>query len=135
MSGPKDLSACSGPWLGWSIQDGIRIAERLQLQLHSNQIDGSGCDKDGDFIITGSFDARTQVVRLTRRYTWTTEPSQEGVGIPYEYNGTWDGATVSGTWNPRTHPGYGGPFEMWPESESLTLELESEVQEALTHSG
>lgn len=119
----KDLSQHSGPWAGWSIQDGLRITESLELRFSGGVVEGTGCDKDGDFQITGSYDSARNIVRLTRRYTWTTEPSQEGVGIPYEYNGTWDGAVVSGRWNPRTSPWYGGPFEMWPiEADEYSLE-------------
>ncbi len=121
-----DISQYSGPWTGWSIQDGLRISESLHIVFDGGSITGTGCDKDGDFHIDGHYNERTHSVRVTRRYSWTIDPSQEGVGIPFEYNGRWDGLVVSGTWNPRAIPLYGGPFEMWPdidkESESYSLE-------------
>ncbi len=92
-------------------------------------------DKDGDFELTGSYHERTQRVQLTRRYTHTTEPSQEGVGIPYDYDGLWDGAMVSGRWHMRTYPLMGGSFEMWPSREEDQQELRIELKEdTLVHS-
>jgi len=122
-----DISKYSGPWTGWSIQDGVRISESLHLVFDGGSISGSGCDKDGDFQIDGHYNSRTNSVRVTRRYTWTTNLEQEGVGIPYEYNGRWDGMAVAGTWNPRAYPLYGGPFEMWPDTgeESMEYSLEA----------
>lgn len=119
-----EFNALSGPWLGWSIQFGVRISERLSLSIRENHIEGTGTDKDGDFEVVGDYDPKSEAVRLTRRYIWTTEPSQAGVGIPYEYHGKWDGVLVYGQWNPRISPGNdGGPFEMWPEKdEEFSLE-------------
>jgi len=110
----KDFNTLSGPWVGWSIQDGVRISESMSLEIRDGRISGTGTDKDGEFELVGAYTARQERVMLTRRYVRTTEPSQEGVGIPYDYDGTWDGAFVSGNWHPRAAPGYGGPFEMWP---------------------
>lgn len=110
----KDFNSLSGPWQGWSIQDGIRITESISLEIRNGNISGSGSDMDGEFELTGGYTERNNRVMLTRRYTRTTEPSQEGVGIPYDYDGLWDGTFVSGMWHPRAVPSYGGPFEMWP---------------------
>lgn len=127
----REFGSLSGPWEGWSIQDGLRIGERLILRIRGGHVEGTGIDKDGEFEVSGAFLERRQLVTLTRRYTWTTEPSQEGVGIPYEYEGTWDGAMVSGQWHPRWNPAYGGPFEMWPATDedkrALSLEMEDLV--------
>ncbi|HMS54502.1 MAG TPA: hypothetical protein PKA27_03805 [Fimbriimonadaceae bacterium] len=114
----KEFNDLSGPWQGWSIQDGLRISERLVLSIRENRISGTGSDKDGEFEIVGTFSPRNSKVELTRRYTVTTEPSQSGVGIPYDYEGQWDGALVFGRWSPRSTPWYGGPFEMWPDDGS-----------------
>ncbi|MEZ0326539.1 MAG: hypothetical protein ACAH95_11600 [Fimbriimonas sp.] len=129
----------SGPWTGLSVQDGLRISEAIQLSIRSGSISGSGTDKDGDFELTGSYHERTQRVQLTRRYTYTTEPSQEGVGIPYDYDGVWDGSMVSGRWQMRMLTGrqsadhfgplLGGPFEMWPNREEDQHELRIEIKE------
>ncbi|HWD41517.1 MAG TPA: hypothetical protein VG944_21915 [Fimbriimonas sp.] len=124
----KEFNELSGPWTGLSVQDGIRISEQIRLTIHAGQISGSGTDKDGEFELSGFYKQRTQQVMLTRRYTRTTEPSQENVGIAYDYEGVWDGAMVSGRWHPRMHPSYGGPFEMWPsrdtDLEELTISFE-----------
>lgn len=125
----KDFNALSGPWEGWSIQDGVRICERMRLTIRAGEIVGSGVDRDGEFELTGAFIARKQLVALTRRYTWTTEPSQAGVGIPYEYEGTWDGELVYGMWHPRMDPDYGGPFEMWPSRDEDRLALTIQFKE------
>lgn len=119
----KTFEDLSGPWAGWSIQDGLRITERITLQIGQGRISGEGSDMDGEFELIGTFDARRQRVSLTRRYHRTNAPGGEGVGIAYDYFGTWDGALVSGRWNPRLHPMYGGPFEMWPlDGEEVGLE-------------
>jgi hypothetical protein len=110
----RDFNELSGPWSGWSIQDGVRITESMHLTITKDRVSGTGKDKDGEFELIGAYIDRKQEVSLTRTYTRTTEPSQEGVGIPYEYLGRWDGTFVSGRWHPRMNPGYGGPFEMWP---------------------
>jgi hypothetical protein len=127
----KDFNSLSGPWAGWSIQDGVRITESIQLTITSGRISGTGTDKDGEFELTGAYIERGQKVLITRCYTWTTEPSQEGVGIPYEYVGTWDGNFVSGQWHPRWHESYGGPFEMWPADFEENLKISLEVEETM----
>lgn len=125
----RDFNELSGAWAGWSIQDGLRITETIQLEINKGRIFGSGKDKDGEFELVGAYIERKLEVLMTRTYTWTTEPSQEGVGIAYEYVGKWDGNFVSGTWHPRSYPPYGGPFEMWPGSDSEGLLIQLEVEE------
>jgi hypothetical protein len=107
-----------------SVQDGIRISEAIRLSIRAGAISGEGTDMDGDFELAGSYHARDHRVLLTRRYTYTTEPSQEGVGIPFDYDGIWDGEMVSGEWHERADPRHGGPFEMWPNREEDRRERE-----------
>ena len=125
----KNFDELSGPWTGLSVQDGLRITERILLTIHKGRISGTGTDKDGHFELTGFYKSRSEEVMLTRCYTHTTEPSQEGVGIPYDYEGKWDGAMVFGRWHPRLHPAYGGPFEMWPDREQDREELAIHLEE------
>ena len=113
----------TGPWNGWSIQFGIRISESIVLKIDSGRISGCGHDKDGDFDVAGTFSQKTQLVMLTRRYTWTSEPTQSGIGVPYDYLGHWDGTLVSGRWHPRWDLADGGPFELWPANEEETFSL------------
>jgi hypothetical protein len=131
----KELSDLSGPWQGWSIQDGVRISERLMLHIKDYRISGTGTDKDGEFEVVGSYAPKGTSVELTRRYTRTTEPSQDGVGIPYDYAGNWDGALIFGRWCPRGRNWYGGPFEMWPDDgsgEDYLRRLVNEVELAIS---
>lgn len=130
----RDFNELSGPWTGLSIQDGRRISESIHLSISGGRIEGTGQDADGDFELTGFFQSRNLVVKLTRRYTETTEPSQLGVGLPYDYEGLWDGQMVSGHWHPRYNLDYGGPFEMWPLTDETAQELAINVRE-LTPSG
>jgi hypothetical protein len=125
----KDFNDLSGTWTGLSTQDGIRISEAIKLTIAAGHIIGTGSDMDGEFELSGSYSPRNQAVRITRRYTHTAEPSQLGVGIPYDYDGVWDGAMVSGRWHPRSNPHYGGPFEMWPSREEDERELRIEIAE------
>lgn len=125
----KEFNELTGPWAGQSVQNALRISESIRLTIRTGQVWGSGVDKDGDFELTGNYNARTQQVTLTRRYTRTTEPSQEGVGIAYDYSGIWDGSMVHGHWHFRINPSEGGPFEMWPnrdeDREELKISLEN----------
>lgn len=123
----KSLDELSGPWRGMSIQDGLRISESIRLTIGGGEITGTGDDADGHFDLEGNYDGDDVV--LIRRYTYTTEPSQEGVGIPYRYLGKWDGAMIFGRWSPLVNPMYGGPFEMWPEREEDLEELKIEFAE------
>lgn len=122
----RALAECTGKWVGWSVQQGRRIHEDLDLTCGGGRIRGVGQDADGDFEVGGYFDARG-VVTMTRRYTYCTS-GPEGIGIPYEYIGRWDGTMVAGGWRPS---GFidddGGPFEMWPLDE-LGGEFEREMQ-------
>ncbi len=129
----RDFLSLSGPWMGWSIQDGIRITERMRLSITPTMITGEGSDMDGEFELTGSYDARSNALFLTRRYTVTAHPSQAGVGIPYMYVGTWDGSIASGRWSPRADPAYGGPFEMWPAGEEDLKALAIEISDVAVH--
>ena len=128
----RDFNELSGGWAGWSIQFGQRITESMHLTIQKGRVTGTGTDKDGEFEVVGAYVERKQEVLLTRTYTWTTEPSQSGVGIPYEYVGKWDGNFVSGNWFPRWYPeADGGPFEMWPGSDEESLKIEiSEAESA-----
>lgn len=123
LSFMKDFNELSGPWTGLSVQDGLRISEQIHLRIHAGQIGGSGSDKDGDFELVGFYRAKDARVTLTRRYERTNLPNNEGAGIPYDYEGHWDGAMVSGRWHPRWDPSYGGEFEMWPNREEDREEL------------
>lgn len=125
----KDFCQLSGPWTGMSTQDMRRIPEAIQLRIDQNQILGTGTDADGHFELSGSYDPKSGRVTMTRRYTWTAEPSQEGVGVPYHYDGLWDGGLVSGFWHCRPAPSISGPFEMWPDREEDRLELQINLRE------
>ena len=115
-----------------STQDGRRILEVIQLRIDQFQIVGTGSDVDGHFELDGNYDPKSGRVTMTRRYTSTAEPSQESVGIPYHYDGIWDGALVSGMWHCRPAPSICGPFEMWPNREEDRLELQIDFRE-LSH--
>ena len=123
----RPLDENSGPWVGWSIQHGRRIHERLRLRIGGGQIAGQGDDADGEFEIEGDYDGSGEVA-LVRRYTYCTA-GDEGVGIPYLYRGRWDGMMVSGDWRSVAGPYDGGAFEMWPEQalEELGIDFEREA--------
>lgn len=129
----KDFNQLSGPWIGLSTQDGIRIQEAIRLFISDGRIEGTGTDKDGDFELVGSYHARDEQVRITRRYTRVTNPWQEGIGYPYDYEGIWDGAMVHGRWHARGNARTNGPFEMWPsrEEDQQELRIELEIAEAI----
>jgi len=126
------LENLSGPWEGWSVQEGRRISERFSLTIRGGRISATGKDADGEFELLGAYYSRDQKVLITRCYTRTTEPSQEGVGIPYEYQGYWDGQLISGRWHPRWVPQYGGEFEMWPATDENIESLRIGIEDVVT---
>lgn len=122
----EDIRSHSGPWIGLSIQDGLRISEKISISFSGLKFLGEGNDKDGLFNIEGEYDPDDHWVNITRVYTVAPQnPSQ--VGYPFIYIGKWDGSMVSGRWMMSTIPSYGGTFEMWPEKEELALDLAAEV--------
>lgn len=126
----RAIDETSGPWVGWSVQDGRRIHERMILRIGGGAILGSGEDADGDFDLDGNYDASGDVA-IVRTYSYCTA-GPDYVGIPYLYRGRWDGAQITGEW--RALSGHlGGPFEMWPEDGSLDVTFEeSRQQEPVT---
>ncbi len=123
----KEFTSQSGPWVGQSIQDGFRLTEKIMLAFKGNTFSGNGSDVDGDFDLEGEFDPADQMVNIIRRYTFAPRnPSQ--IGYAFIYIGRWDGYQVSGRWMMSTHPGEGGSFEMWPESEEEARERAIETQ-------
>ncbi|MCC7103176.1 MAG: hypothetical protein IT206_08880 [Fimbriimonadaceae bacterium] len=130
----KDFCQLSGPWAGLSTQEGRRIPECIQLRINRSHIVGTGSDADGLFELDGNFDPETKRVTMTRRYTVTSQPAQEGVGIPFHYDGVWDGEMVAGRWHCRPSPMDQGDFEMWPDREEDRQELMIELHE-LSHAG
>ncbi len=146
----KPFHTLSGPWSGWSIQDGFRLSERLIFKIsRSNSccdggrnfaaadferheaiefaatqitIIATGTDVDGEFEMAGTFDPLTNEVLMIRRYTRAPKnPSQ--VGFPFTYEGRWNGYCIFGAWSSPSDPDTCGPFEMWPESQGEIEEL------------
>lgn len=141
----RPFETLSGPWTGWSIQEGFRLSERYSLTISKGrergdrgrdysaertdadhradaadesaiQIRGWGTDADGDFSVEGYFLPHDASVFLVRRYV--RAPKNPGqVGYPFLYEGSWNGYVVYGTWRASTEPDNTGPFEMWPEGE------------------
>lgn len=126
MESMKEFSACSGPWVGQSIQEGRRITEAIEMLIQGCQFSGTGSDADGDFVFEGEYDPSDHMIQFTRRYSRVTRPDQSQIGYPFIYVGRWNGDFVSGRWMMGTMPSYGGTFEMWPESEE---EFMTESQE------
>lgn len=116
----RALDNLSGPWTGWSIQDGRRINETLDFLISSGSISGTGSDADGEFNMEGEYDSEGNV-EMIRRYSFCNS-GPEGVGIPYMYLGRWDGQMIHGRWSPVSFRQYGGPFEMWPATEDISIE-------------
>lgn len=129
----KEFTSLSGPWVGQSIQEGFRITEKIVLLFSGHRFTGEGTDVDGDFSLEGEYDPADQMVNMVRRYVRVTR-SENQIGYPFIYIGKWDGYQVTGRWMMSTSPAYGGPFEMWPESEEEARERAIErltVEESL----
>lgn len=131
----KDFNALSGPWTGLSIQGRRRLTESLQLRILQGTIEGTGSDVDGEFDVRGTYQAGSERVTMIRIYTWTTDPSQDSVGLPFVYDGTWDGEMVHGHWVEPTEPSNTGPFEMWPDREEDRKERAIDLSEQTLTAG
>ncbi|MDX2064523.1 MAG: hypothetical protein SFX74_02150 [Fimbriimonadaceae bacterium] len=118
----RSLQSCSGSWLGWSIQDAVRISESMRITFAPGEFAGEGTDKDGDFVLQGTFDADGNVT-IDRRYTRTRSQNPETTVWVYPYIGRWDGTFISGFWHYPLGEAEGGPFEMWPANEEQIAEL------------
>jgi hypothetical protein len=94
----------------------------MTLQFAIDTFEGEGSDKDGDFVLSGRFDAEGNVT-IDRRYTRTAVSDPAATTWTYPYLGRWDGAFVSGQWHLPFEGGPGGPFEMWPATQELLMEL------------
>jgi hypothetical protein len=125
----RDLLGLSGPWVGLSIQGGMRLSEEIQLQFHGVHFGGSGTDVDGDFDLDGVYHPEDHRVDIIRTYSRTNKPGGDGVGVPFEYSGQWDGAMIAGNWHEIGFRENGGPFEMWPYREEDRLELMLQIDE------
>ncbi len=117
----KEFSAQTGPWIGQSNQEGLRLSEHLELTIRGNTFSGFGTDVDGEFEIMGDFEPEDSMVSMVRTYVFSPKnPSQ--VGYPFIYVGRWNGDFVTGRWMMSSYPSIGDHFEMWPESpEELSL--------------
>ena len=107
----RSLEDCSGPWVGFWIQDGKRGNMRLSLTFLSGRILGGGNDDNGPFAIAGTYgsDGGVEATKMYGHYG-------------FRYYGHWDGAMIFGYSEQIGFPSNGSQFEMWPEGEDLTLE-------------
>lgn len=114
----RTLEACSGPWIGWWIQQGFRGHQRLQLSFSNGRIVGDGGDDSGKFNISGEYEA--DEVNLQKHYPlWSVN-----------YLGRWDGTILSGHWTISSPDFFdAGTFEIWPEEpEKHAIESEEFAQ-------
>lgn len=108
----RALEECSGPWLGAWIQFGLRGHMRLRLTFSGGRLMGGGADRIGPFDVIGTYDA-DDTVAFIKSY-----PTHR-----IRYRGKWDGSMIFGTWQIIGGAWASeGPFEIWPENESIQIE-------------
>ena len=84
---------------------------RLRLVFEGGRVTGDGRDESGPFTVSGTY--RADGARLTKGYATHR----------VHYDGRWDGTSLAGPWAIRYESWTDrGEFEMWPESEGLTVE-------------
>ncbi len=118
----RDLRDCSGPWSGFWIQELIRGTMKLRLYISGEIVSGEGEDELGGFVVHGNYWPATEAVKFRKRY-----PTHD-----VEYNGTWDGAMISGLWRIRARKGVyadKGGFDIWPDTEEEAIESFTETVE------
>lgn len=105
---PMDAPACeadfpSSPWTGFFQLSGRRIPEDLDLTFDGGVIRGSGWDRNGDFVVKGSYDLESRGVRWTKKYA---------SGQRAFYRGFREGRGIWGTWRVESKKQSG--FFVWP---------------------
>lgn len=117
----RELKDCSGPWVGFWIQGSRRGSMRLILRFGDETIEGEGDDFIGDFTVSGEYSVVTNGVGFTKTYRTHL----------VLYNGTWDGAMISGEWEFSRRMRFvvsRGGFEIWPEREEESIEEQLEIE-------
>src|SRR5262245_57147424 len=101
----------SGKWTGFWMQRLImgRQYMGLQLTFAKSQISGEGCDRVGDFIMSGEYDLRTGGCVIHKRYL-------DAHDVLYEGRNENDGMWLWGLWSIEKLDR--GGFHLWPAGES-----------------
>jgi hypothetical protein len=116
MDGPEPTPALepdprftSGPWLGYYQQWYHQARQRLRLTFAAGAVTGTGRDPAGDFVVRGTYDARSGRCSLTKTY-----PGSHRV----HYDGIADGDGIGGAWEIRYAIGLTdrGRFRIWPDA-------------------
>ncbi len=115
----RDIRSCSGPWNGIWQQGPVRGMMNFELRFDDVKCSGGGTDRDGSFSIAGIYDPRTEALTLLKSYG----------ELLVRYSGTWNGSFVAGD-SQIFSLGFmdSGQFEIWPESESQSLNLSVESE-------
>ena len=117
----RALEDLSGPWAGWWVQGDRRGTMKLRLHFENGVIRGTGRDIDGGFEMMGTW--RGTSVVLAKGYA----------DLTVRYLGNWDGTTIAGIWRIAKGDLHNeGPFEIWPESDEMSMlqfmEMTEEVE-------
>lgn len=102
----------SGPWTGFYVQLGQRGQQAMTLAFRKGEIQGTGVDEAGAFLIEGQYDAATGRCALSKSF--------EG-SHTVEYEGSADKTGIWGTWllyhdaDPLGIPRDHGTFHIWPQ--------------------
>lgn len=98
----------SGLWQGSYVDKDGQATEDLQVVFTDGLIRGRGHDKDGDFVVTGSYHNHSLSVHWRKHYV---HPHRV-----FEYRGWWRGGVIKGRWVHVGEPDYNGPFSIEPHS-------------------
>jgi hypothetical protein len=99
----------TGLWRGGYQDRTGEATEDLHLWFIDGIIRGRGKDKDGNFLLLGSYHPHSSSVHWRKHYT---SPHRL-----FEYRGWWKGGRITGEWAMIGDPDYCGPFEIEPHLE------------------
>jgi hypothetical protein len=99
----------SGRWTGFWVQSGLgRNYMSIDLAFAEGSICGRGFDCIGEFVMSGSYEVKSGVCRITKSYIAQHSVSYEGKN---EDDGMW----IWGLWNIAQMDR--GGFHIWPENQ------------------
>ncbi|MCG9895845.1 MAG: hypothetical protein MH204_10265 [Fimbriimonadaceae bacterium] len=103
----------TGEWVGDYEDRSGGGREVLHLRFDFGVIRGRGHDKDGDFVILGSYHSHTNSVHWFKVYIFPVRL--------FEYRGLWNKGHLTGQWAMVEDPDYNGAFSLAPAVDEIGL--------------
>jgi hypothetical protein len=117
----------SGPWTGFFLQYWLpgRHTTNMQLTCRDGELDGTGRDRVGAYIIAGRYDLGTGRCEWLKQYLGKHAVVYRGVNDGSGIWGVWEIRQLGGLFTDR------GGFHVWPEGTDISEESDKTEQAVL----